>query len=186
MNCDEFKKQIITENSDLTKLENHIESCRDCAAWVEEELLTPPTGMSKANWVNATLRCMPTTHFMSEKDETPQNNSSNSKSILSVFFSGLKYGLVFGLSIITGLAIIQVAELESFKVDKGIKKIEIASFIDETTKLPTFLEKNFSDVTFFNYHESNLMSFVENEQIFSFIEKNQEDEQWFESNSGWL
>ncbi len=185
MNCDEFRKQIIAEESDLKALEKHIDSCPECAAWVEKELATPPMGMSKADWVNATSRCMPTTLPMPEKDETAKEAITDPEPISTGFFSGLKYGLVFGLSIITGLAIIQLAQFDPSKVAEKGGRMEIASFIeDETTKLPTFFEKDFSDVTFFDYRESKLMSFVENEQIPSFIEENQEEEQWIENDSG--
>jgi hypothetical protein len=185
MNCDEFRKQIIAEDSDLKALENHIDSCRDCAAWVEKELSTPPLGMSKADWVSATSRCMPTSLPTQETVKSNEETATDPEPISTGFFSGLKYGLVFGLSIITGLAIVQLAQFDPSKVAEKSGRMEIASFIeDETAKLPTFLEKDFSDVTFFDYRESKLMSFVENEQIPSFIEENQEEEQWIENDSG--
>ncbi|MEW6713425.1 MAG: hypothetical protein AB1403_26625, partial [Candidatus Riflebacteria bacterium] len=182
MNCEEFRMKIIAEDQDLSALETHLQSCSSCSAWLERELATPPEGLSAAEWNNATARCMPDALPIesSGKDNDP---SPQDQTMKGSFFNGLKYGLVFGLSIITGFAVLELMRVNP-TVDSS-KKVEIASFMEvDERKLPDFIEKDFSDVTFFDYHDSKIISFVENEKIPSFFEETQEEELWNDRDSG--
>jgi hypothetical protein len=179
MNCEDFKALIVSDDADKLELEKHLESCDDCAKWLNRELSSPPEGLSKAEWQSATSRCMPKLDNQAESKEPEVLPPPVSRG----FFTGLKYGLVFGLSIITGLAIVQLHQ-ES-QTDKPLKRMEIQSFVDESSlEMPVFYEKDFSDVTFFDYGDSKLLSFVEDEEIPSFIEEDtQEEDLWTETDS---
>jgi hypothetical protein len=179
MNCEDFKALIVSDDADKLELEKHLESCDDCAKWLNRELSSPPEGLSKAEWQSATSRCMPKLDNQAESKEPEVLPPPVSRG----FFTGLKYGLVFGLSIITGLAIVQLHQ-ES-QTDKPLKRMEIQSFVDESSlEMPVFYEKEFSDVTFFDYGDSKLLSFVEDEEIPSFIEEDtQEEDLWTETDS---
>ncbi|MFZ5949570.1 MAG: hypothetical protein ACOYXC_02610 [Candidatus Rifleibacteriota bacterium] len=182
MNCEEFRMKIIADDQDLSALESHLQSCSSCCAWLEKELATPPEGLSAAEWNNATARCMPESLPIGssrENIDAPQEDQT----MKGNFLNGLKYGLVFGLSIIVGFAILELMSVPP-TVDSS-KKVEIASFLDsDEKKLPDFFEKNFSDVTFFDYHDSKIISFVENEKIPSFFEETQEEDLWNDRDSG--
>ncbi len=182
MNCEEFRMKIIADNQDLSELESHLQSCSSCSAWLEKELATPPDGLSAAEWSNATARCMPDAlpvgSARKDIDSSPPDQT-----VKGSFFNGLKYGLVFGLSIVTGFAILELMRVNP-TVDSS-KKVEIARFVEpDEQKLPVFTEMYFSDVTFFDYHDSNIISFVENEKIPSFFEETQEEELWNDRDSG--
>lgn len=182
MNCEEFRKQIVAADAEMQVLEQHLESCPECSAWVARELATPPQGLSQAEWDNATSRCMPASLPTTQSETAVEKDP---EPIATGFFSGLKYGMVFGLSIVTGLAIIQLAQFTPPET-KPASPPEMVSFIDDQPQeLQNFLENNFEDVTFFDYRDSKMMSFVENEKIPSFIEENQmEEETWIEKDSG--
>lgn len=180
MKCEEFKTRMVADNPDMVVLESHLEGCEDCSIWLEKELATPPDGLTKAEWQNATSRCMPP---ISTKDSEAVNEEAIKRPVSTGFFSGIKYGLVFGLSIITGLAIIQLTQEE--KVKKAQAKIELESFMEkDSNEIPNFLEKDYSDVTFFEFGDSKIMSFIEPEKITSFLEETQEENSWTEEQSG--
>jgi hypothetical protein len=190
MKCKEFRKQILNDGEDMQSLEKHLNECDECALWLNQELKNPPEGFSKAEWQSATARCMPDTAEISkntDEEKQPQSNNKD-KSLLSGFLNGLKYGVVFGLSIITAVAIIQLQQ--NHIKENSLKPVEIQSFVENSEKeLPSFYESDYSDVTFFEIEDSKLMSFIEKndeaESIPSFIEENtQEEELWFENNSG--
>ncbi|MGM0599955.1 MAG: hypothetical protein ACQETH_09090 [Candidatus Rifleibacteriota bacterium] len=190
MKCKEFRKQILNDGEDMQSLEKHLNKCDECALWLNKELKNPPEGFSKAEWQSATARCMPdTTEISNNTDAAKQPESENNdKSLFAGFLNGLKYGIVFGLSIITAIAVIQLQQ--NHIKENNLKPAKIQSFLEDTEKeLPSFYEKNFSDVTFYEYEDSKLLSFVdkndETDPIPSFIEETtQEEDLWYENNSG--
>ena len=190
MKCKEFRTQILNDGEDMQSLEKHLNECDDCALWLNQELKNPPEGFSRAEWQAATARCMPdTTEIINNKANTEKlENEDKNKSVLSGFLNGLKYGIVFGLSIITAVAIIHLQQ--NHIKESNLKPVKIQSFVEVSeNELPSFYEKDFSDVTFLEPEDSKLMSFVEKndeaETIPSFIEETtQEEDLWYENNSG--
>ncbi len=116
MNCDEFRKKI-SSGDDLTEdLIEHKVKCKDCQDWIQKELSTAPNGLTTEEWNNAVSRCLnndikksdgknmkPNETKPTESNEKPEAE----KSMMDYYFSGLKYGIVFGLAIVVGFAIIQ-------------------------------------------------------------------------------
>ncbi|GAB4276388.1 MAG: hypothetical protein Kow0029_18300 [Candidatus Rifleibacteriota bacterium] len=179
MKCEEFRDLIVSEKADLPELEKHLEACEACSKWLDSELATPPEGLTSAEWISATARCMPAI----ENKISIESATPTEEPIRSGFFEGLKYGFVFGLSIIFGLAIVQVST--DHKLAKSEQNLEMVSFLDDSNdEIPVFFEKNFSDVTFLDFEESKMVSFMETEQIPSFLEDNLEEDPWIERDSG--
>ena len=90
------------------------------------ELNTAPNGINKDEWQKLMSKHMPIVEkkeeqrndIKSSESETPPNtdneqktNKTNEpqkeKSMLDYYFSGLKYGIVFGLSLVVGFSIVQ-------------------------------------------------------------------------------
>jgi hypothetical protein len=181
MKCKDFRKLIISDNPDLDALQKHMESCEKCKVWVEKELSTPPEGLTSSQWLEATSRCMP------ELNENPGEIKEEIKTPVQGFLSGMKYGIVFGLSLIVGLSIIQL-HIEQ-NPPTLIEKTEIESFMDTNNKqIPMFFNTEISRVTFFEATDSKELSFIENDDesqnLTSFIEENQEEFSWIEEDSG--
>lgn len=177
MNCEDFRRQITAGDNDLPELERHLDDCQACARWLEQELATAPQGLSQAEWLSATSRCMPDLAAVNVNTE----EITDPEPVKTGFLSGLKYGLAFGLSIITALAVLDLGNRPNHREEKQV----IGSFVERPEQgLPSFIEKDFSDVTFFEFRDSKLVSFIEAEKIPSFIEENQEDISWTESESG--
>lgn len=127
------------KGSDITaELEEHQKSCKACQEWLANEISTAPSGVSEADWENAVSKCFPDkVEDTVKKQNTEKENivDSNSevqtedkpelkengepKTFMDYYMSGLKYGLVFGLAVVIGFAIIQnkneAAEEESKK-----------------------------------------------------------------------
>ena len=114
MDCNEFRKKI-TDGADFDKeLIEHKGSCKDCQEWLNNELHTAPNGLSKEDWDKAVSKCLDknnkdTTNTQNTKDEKEEDTKEpeNEKSFLDYYLSGLKYGIVFGLAIVVGFAIVQ-------------------------------------------------------------------------------
>ncbi|MDD3148574.1 MAG: hypothetical protein PHD82_14870 [Candidatus Riflebacteria bacterium] len=174
MKCEEFKKHISASTGNEAELEQHLASCPACDAWVQKELASPPEGLTPAQWHDATARCF--------HEKLPENVEEAAPDFWQFFFNGLKYGLVFGLSLVTGFAV-----LEHLNPQAGPAKtetVEMLSFVDDIApELPEFVEKTDLSVTFYDIGESKFVSFLPMVQMQSFYEIDQEEETWNE-NSG--
>ncbi len=173
MNCEEFRKLMSTSTGDEAALAKHLDSCSECDVWLKSELDSPPPGLTQAQWHDATARCFP------EKLPTAADQKAE-PDFWHYFFNGLKYGMVFGLSLVTGFAL-----LDSFEkpVEPG-SQIELVSFIDdEYDRADSTATNLYSDVTFLDADESKSVSFLPNVQMQSFYNTDQEETTWNE-NSG--
>lgn len=174
MKCEEFRRRISESDSLETDLEQHLSGCHECESWLQLEVATPPEGLTPAQWQEATARCFP------EKLPEPKPEVKE-QSFWEFYLNGFKYGMVFGLSLITGFALLEFIQPAPDK--DHATGIEMSSFVDQAeTVMPVFFENDFSTVTFVDSVESNLVSFVADEQLPDFYE-HQEDEKWTE-NSG--
>ena len=135
MNCEEFRKQI-TSGADFTEeLLEHHNSCKDCSIWLEMELKTTPKGLNKEAWNKVIEKCL-----VDEKAQKQTNTGTKinqdigeepkeEKSFISCYLSGLKYGLVFGLAIVIGFAIIQNRNESLEKESKEKSKVDAAEIL---------------------------------------------------------
>ena len=111
MDCKEFREKISAGNDFDKDLIAHKESCSECRDWIAKELSTAPTGVSEEDWKKAVNKCITTndneskSQKESEKEVKPELEEN--KTFMDYYLSGLKYGIVFGLSIVVGFAIIQ-------------------------------------------------------------------------------
>jgi tetrahydromethanopterin S-methyltransferase subunit G len=180
MKCENFKKLMLSANPDYEVLEKHMQECSSCRCWVEKELATPPEGLSSAQWLSATARCLPE---LPKEVENSKEEAVKANPVTLGFLNGMKYGLVFGLAIITALAILQI-DVEKRR-DSALNGLEMQSFLEQPAeKMPEFMSTEFSSVTFLDYDDSKDMSFIETEKIPSFIEEPEEENLWIENKSG--
>ena len=119
MNCDEFREKIKSGSDNTDSLIEHKNSCKDCQEWIMTELNTAPNGINKEKWQNLMSKHLPIVEEKQEntnKESKVNNQEFNSnqneepkkeKSMLEYYFSGLKYGIVFGLSLVVGFSIVQ-------------------------------------------------------------------------------
>ena len=174
MKCEEFKNLMSSSNGNEAELERHLADCQACDAWLQKELSSPPTGLTPAQWHDATARCFP--------EKLPENSVEAAPDFWQFFLNGMKYGLVFGLSLVTGFALLE--HLNHAGGPAAADKIEMVSFIDDIEPaLPDFVESSDLDVTFYEVGESKFVSFLPKVQIQNFYEIEQEEETWNE-NSG--
>lgn len=169
MKCEEFRAMIISSENSEDQLSGHLETCLSCKKWLDSELLQAPQGLTPAQWQAATSRCFPAI------DDVVKEEAEKPESFWSFFGQGLKYGMVFGLSIVTGFALL------SLKIENQPKfnletRHEISFLADTPKELPSFMEINKFDVTFLSYNDSELMSFVEHSEMPDFLEQTQEEE----------
>lgn len=169
MKCEDFRVLIATQNEHEDKLSEHLNNCHSCNEWLEKELAQAPQGLTPAQWHAATARCFP------ETGEFARSDSKDVEGFWTFFTNGLKYGMVFGLSIVTGFAILTIRE-ETKPAYNLETRHEISFLPDEQKDLPVFLEKSQFDVTFLQFEDSEVMSFVESNEMPNFIEENQEEE----------
>ena len=116
MNCKEFRKKI-SSGDDLTDdLIEHKVKCKECQDWIQKELSTAPNGLTTEEWNKAVSKCLNNDIKESDginmKENETKSTESNEKpeaekSFMDYYLSGLKYGIVFGLAIVVGFAIIQ-------------------------------------------------------------------------------
>lgn len=178
MQCEEFRILIHDSVNQDTALEQHLANCDACATWLQKEVSTPPEGLTPAQWQEATARCLPEILTKS----APIAATEKSQNFWDFYLNGLKYGMVFGLSLITGFALLKHLKPEVHHTDDS--KIEMVSFLDSSeSQLPVFYENKFSDVTFVDSAESQSMSFISKEQIPIFFDELKEDEKWTERSS---
>lgn len=174
MQCEDFRRLMLASEGNESELEKHLESCPACDAWLQKELATPPEGLTPAQWHDATAHCFP--------EQVPAVKAAETvpETFWTFFFNGLKYGMVFGLSIVTGFAILEHFQGAENNLPKP-QEVALVSFIEPSdTTLPDFLETPEFDVTFYENSDSKIVSFLPKVQIQSFYETNEEEETWNE------
>ena len=111
MDCKEFREKISAGNDFDDELIEHKEKCSGCQEWLKKELSTAPAGVNEDEWNKAVSKCMLTNNkehqTKSNTDNDAKPDTDENKSFMDYYLSGLKYGIVFGLSIVVGFAIIQ-------------------------------------------------------------------------------
>ncbi len=169
MNCEEFRVLMVSPTEREDELSEHLNNCQSCNEWIEKELAQAPHGLTPAQWQSATARCFP------EAVEFAKIKDNKTDGFWTFFINGLKYGMVFGLSIVTGFAILSLRD--EVRPSYNLETHHEMSFLsDEQNGLPVFIEKTELDVTFLSIEDSELMSFVETSEMPNFIEENQEEE----------
>mgnify|MGYP003290982860 CR=1 FL=1 len=100
MNCEEFRNYLSSGKSiDDKEIEKHLSECLSCNKWIQEEIATPPNGISSDKWNSLkNLNNTQIENTVSKKEE---------KSFSDYYFSGLKYGVVFGIAIVIGFSIVE-------------------------------------------------------------------------------
>ena len=130
MECKEFREKISAGNDFDNEMIEHKEKCSECQKWIEKELSTAPSGVSEEAWNKAVSKCLPTAEKESDNSKPAENDiksdSEENKTFMDYYLSGLKYGIVFGLAIVVGFAIIQNKN-ETNKVQNANKEINTAS-----------------------------------------------------------
>ena len=112
MDCKKFREKISSGADFDEELIKHKEDCKECQEWLNKELSTAPTGISSEDWNKAVSKCLPNEGNKKQKSQNNQekelkNQSNENKTFMDYYLSGLKYGIVFGLAIVVGFAIIQ-------------------------------------------------------------------------------
>ncbi|NCB40374.1 MAG: zf-HC2 domain-containing protein [Erysipelotrichia bacterium] len=175
MKCEEFRKLVTASEDSDFKCEQHLNTCPACSEWLSQTTVTPPEGLLPAQWQPATAGCFPA----KLPEMTKANDADKPKSFWEMYTSGLKYGFVFGLSLVTGFALLDFIQKPPQQPANTIEQI---SFVDKSDeKLPDFYKNEFSDVTFFELETSQIMSFMPKEQILDLIENEKEEEEWNET-----
>jgi hypothetical protein len=175
MQCDEFRKLVLSRDNMDETLEHHLQECPSCASWLDAEIEKPPQGLTPAEWQAATARCFPAI------DMTKPAAVKNDESFWDFFINGMKYGVVFGLSIVTGFALLSLKPSASPHPGYDLEAREKISFIEDSgPEKMVFIESSNSDVTFLSYDDSELSSFVENSELPDFIEYDKEEDTWKE------
>ncbi len=175
MKCKEFREQLESADQKIdSRLEKHLEKCADCESWLDAQILPPPTGLTPPKLEIANSRCMPDLATFSKKPEEPAKEPE--QTFWGTYFSGLKYGFVFSLAMVVGLALLPLVNPE--KPESSIEERTVLSFYDESDKaLPNFVESQKFDVTFFEFESTNISSFVDYESIPSFIDENENEQE---------
>ena len=175
MQCEEFRQLMLASEGNEGELEKHLESCPACDAWLQQELATPPEGLTPAQWHDATARCFP------EHGPAAKAPEAEQETFWTFFFNGMKYGMVFGLSIVAGFAILEHLQGPEKNLPQP-QEIALVSFIEPSeTASPDFLETPDFDVTFYENSDSKIVSFLPKVQMQSFYETNEEEETWNEN-----
>ncbi len=171
MKCEEFRTCMSNGGGNESELEEHLGSCSECATWLERELAEPPQGLTPAQWQAATARCFP--------DKLPEASATKPeeepKSFWESYFHGMTYGLVFGLSIVCGFALLSLRE--DPVADKPRPSLAQVNFVENGEReLPVYFEKEKKDVTFLQTGDSEMMSFVEFDNRMNFLDYNEEEQ----------
>lgn len=117
MNCEQFKEKIL-HGDDSSELKEHLESCKLCHDWINSEIKNVPEGVASEKW-NTLIQSI-NKNDVQDKDNgeviNSDVNTSKEKTFLDYYLSGLKYGIVFGIAIVVGFAIIQ-SRIENTNVE---------------------------------------------------------------------
>ena len=133
MNCKEFQEKVLGGADFTEEMQTHKSSCEICQKWLDKEISTPPQGISKKEWESTLSKLSDKgsekntirddSENISKKEEglKPIPNKekteepADDKSLTTYYFMGLKYGIVFGLSIVVGLSIVQNVKEKDIK-----------------------------------------------------------------------
>ena len=131
MDCKEFQEKIKSGSELTEELLDHKLNCKTCQEWVINELSKAPEGMSNKQWkstiskfsnietkntksetnsenIDKDKNTIPSTKKNKKNPQIETKSPEEEKSFSGYYFSGLKYGIVFGLAIVVGFSIIQV------------------------------------------------------------------------------
>lgn len=170
MKCEEFRTQMSAGNGNEKELETHLSDCPECAAWLEREIAEPPQGLTPAQWQAATARCFPA-NLPTKNAPEPEKATS----FIGSFYHGMTYGLVFGLSIVFGFAILTL--LQERQSPPAAPSLSQVSFIESSERdMPVFFEKGKNNVTFYEIHDSEMVSFVEFDKTINFLDQEEEEQ----------
>ncbi|MBU1107192.1 MAG: hypothetical protein KKB51_11030 [Candidatus Riflebacteria bacterium] len=172
MKCEEFRTRMTKVESSCSELEQHMAECPDCSVWLERELAEPPQGLTPAQWQAATARCFP--EQLPEQPAETLVEIKEPESFWGNYLHGMTYGLVFGLSIVFGFAILQLLPDAGEKLSS--RSLAQVSFIEQSEReMPVFFERGKFDVTFLHDDDSELMSFVEFDNEMKFLDYSEEE-----------
>lgn len=157
MDCKEFQEKIKSGSELTEELLDHKLNCKSCQEWVIKEVSTAPEGMSDKQWESKISK------FSNIETNKKDNNTKNTdnkplpssektdtksikketkpvekeKSFSDYYFSGLKYGIVFGLAIVVGFSILQVKNEKKQSSNAKINTVasDSANIASNTTNL---------------------------------------------------
>ena len=132
MDCKEFRDKISAGNDFNDELIKHKEKCSECQEWLKSELSKAPEGINEDKWNKIISTCLSTDSKIDSEPITEKSNDKKSdeeanKSFMDYYLSGLKYGIVFGLSIVVGFAILQNKNEETNNNQKSTIDTSISS-----------------------------------------------------------
>ncbi len=171
MNCEKFRLLINNDEAQLTSeteesLEKHLDECQSCNQWLESSIAKAPIGLDTLELVPAPASTFPKdVKPVITKEAKPEKN----KSVFGSFINGLKYGLVFGLSVVFGLAIINI--INDNKPNPLFNDEVIPSFVQLESiesgggktsgeEIPSFIEMDFyANTNFMDLDEGSSTSF---------------------------
>jgi hypothetical protein len=183
MNCEEFRNRLnkttqssFSEQEDIA-LESHLNTCKACNAWLDNLLITPPAGINNLSLLSAPQKCFP-----ESLTENKNIAVSEDKSLLRTYLSGLKYGLVFGLSIICGLVIVELRNESKQNVFDDSPQIPPFIVFETSIKdIPSFInERSYANQSFFENENSEIPDFysLESDKDLNFYKINLEEENY--------
>ena len=159
MDCKEFQEKIKSGSELTEELLDHKLNCKSCQEWVIKEVSTAPEGMSNQQWKskiskfsNIETKTNSTENKIDKTEQKPLPSSENQdketknkvnkpvekeKSFSDYYFSGLKYGIVFGLAIVVGFSILQVKNEKNQSSNANINSVasDTANIASNTTNL---------------------------------------------------
>ncbi|MDD3000236.1 MAG: hypothetical protein PHF29_00595 [Candidatus Riflebacteria bacterium] len=183
MKCEEFRKRLNSAHQstfseqDEKALESHLNECKTCNTWLDNLLLTSPDGIKELSLLNAPQKCFPESIIKKENVVINEN-----KSLLSTYLSGLKYGLVFGLSIICGLAIVEMRNESKQNAFNNSPQIPPFIVFESSIKdIPSFInESSYANLNFFENQKSEISDFysLDSSEDLNFYQINLEEENY--------
>jgi hypothetical protein len=174
MNCETFRKLINQDESQISQeqelgLEAHLDKCSSCNEWLETVISKAPVGLETLETLVAPASTFPA-NVKPIITQAPEPQKA--KSVTGSFFAGLKYGLVFGVSVVCGLAVVSI--INDSKPISLLKNRDIPSFVqleEKQDQIPSFLEQDFyANSSFINEGENNaagLDAFLLNDNFYS-------------------
>lgn len=148
MNCEAFRKMMEVDSTGLASeqerlLEQHLDGCSACDEWLETVISKAPAGLEALETLVAPISAYPAEVKPIITEAQPEK--SEKKTLFGSFFTGLKYGMVFGLSVVCGLAVVSIMN-ESGKPMGLLENRAVPSFVqtvDRQEQIPSFLELDF-------------------------------------------
>ena len=199
MNCQKWREQVqktAMEGVEDLPPDDHLEICPACRAWLEADLETPPSGLSKPMWENPSpqlslkMREMAETRLGSAEDYEEKiaahglpHPESVGENFWVVYLNGLKLGLAFGIIFVL------VTHLGPLFRKKSVPMGDLPAaakltFLHPRPRLPeiSFLEKQTEVVTKFGELDSQDWTFLETAPEISFLDE--EEATWLDGSMG--